>query len=195
MVARRIRIGDTSAVATALHLTSPNDFSHASWTTGPLSTNCPGTGELAPDGVATTASPVNSTVTGGYAATRTTIPITMVSMTHYSLTGYVKSIVTPVWLLVTIIDSLSSPTGYAQFWINATAGSGAAGDSLGTTGGVIDSFAVTAAGNNYSKVDMAFHYSSTPSADNSIDLVFSDGNRPNFAPTNLQKFHLWGWGA
>ncbi len=179
---------------TVIQLTAPNDFSDGSWSR--LNCGFNSNNNLAPDNT-NTASAVTCSTSVGFAACRTTIPITMASGTHYSLTGYIKDSTTPVWAEIAIGDSLAGVQGEVEFWVDATSGAGAAGTSTVYGTGVVDSFSVTAAtgpGNNYSKIDMVFHFTSTPASDNYVDIRFVDSNGGT-TPTNLQAFLLWGWGA
>ena len=177
--------------ATVLHLTDPNHFAAgSSWS----AINAVGSNNAntAPD-FTNTAGEITSLTSSGFAAMRATIPITMVSGTLYSLTGYVKNNVVPVWLKVRILDSLASPVSQACCWVDTTANAGAAGTTQ-TVGTVVDSFAVTVSTNNYNKVVFNFHFNTTPAADNFIDLEFCDSNGGT-TPTTSQDFLVWGWGA
>jgi hypothetical protein len=182
---------------TVLHLTSPDDFA-AGGGSGPWGwINCSGSYPTTggPPLFNTTASEIISGTSSGFAAMRTTIPITMVSGTHYSLTGYIKNLVAPVWVAVAIIDSLSTGTNYVIYWVDATSGAGAPGSSQAGGGGVIDSgFTVVPDSNNYSKVVMIFHFTSTPGSDAIVDIRFVDSNSGS-TPTNSQAFFAYQWGA
>src|SRR5258707_1254619 len=72
--------------AAVLHLTDPNHFAAGSSWSG---INATGTNNVtgAPD-FTLTASEITCVTGGGFAAMRATIPITMASMTLYSLTGF-----------------------------------------------------------------------------------------------------------
>ncbi len=185
----------SGAVApTVLQLTSPNDFTHSSWgSAGQINCNR-AYGLTAPD-FTSTASEIVST-SSGFAAARTTIPITMASNTHYSLTGYIKNnVVGPVWMKVLFNDSVAVSANFIAFYINATSGAGAAGTGNAVAGGgVIDSITVTAAGNNYTKAVLVFHFTSTPGSDATVELQFTDSDGGS-SPTVSQDFFVWGWGA
>jgi hypothetical protein len=156
-----------------------------------INAQCSNNANLDPLGT-NTASSIQSNVSSGFAALRATLPITMASGTHYTLNGFASSITPPVWLEVFIGDS-STGTNFVQFWVNTS--TGAVGTTSATAGGVVDSItAVGSAPNSFWQYQVVFHFTSTPAADNFIDMRFVDSDGGG-TPTNSQAFFMWGWGA
>ncbi len=184
-------VPQTSVVAappTPLLLTAPNDFQDAAWV--PFTQFCASNGQLSPTG-SFDASIITAGV-GGFCASRQTLPITLVSGVNYSLRGFILNNNAPVWAEVAIFDGVSEEV---DWWLDSTSGAGATGTTSHTANGVIDAgFAATLVGNNYTQFDMFFHFTSTPSSANLIDIRSVDSNGGT-TPTNAQSFFVWGWGA
>jgi hypothetical protein len=184
--------GGGTVAPTVLHLTAPNNFGDASWSG--LNAVFQNNTSLAPDST-NTASSIQSSAATGFAAFRTTIPITMAAGTHYSLTVYILTQAVPVWAEVAIVGSAASGADIVQYWMDISSGAGAIGSTSTGGAGVIDAgFAATAAGNNYTKFVMNFHFNSGTAADNIVDLRFVDSDGGTNA-TLLQAYFVWGWGA
>lgn len=178
--------GATGVAPTVLHLTSPNDFSNAAWTA--INVGIVSTTQLAPDGSNTASQLICADVVNCFIAQ--TLGVTLTTGVVYSITGYIKSVVIPVWADVLINDN-SSFADYVVGWVNAS--TSATGTTTIVGGGVVDSWATTPDANGYTKAVITFHFTSTPVSSNTFIIGFANADGGS-TPTVGQTFDVWGWG-
>ncbi len=188
MVARRIRIGDTSVSVINITTAQPNNFTTWSRTTAnsPASTTQP-----APDSSNTASEVDGDSGAVFYQVYINTTQNPLVGLQQYKITGYAKPILGATWLLPVIYDGGS--VQFAQYvdLVNRVAGS-----TVNTGSGVVDAISVTDAGSGWTKIEMTGHFPSNSAGTPSLNLQWASANGVTAgAAVAHNTYDFWGWGA
>jgi hypothetical protein len=177
---------------TAIHLTNPNDLGAVQWTPVNVTnvcTNC----QTDPFSVINNAGDIkcNNAGGGGFSVNIYQAVGSLTANTTYEISGYLKPIAGPVWVIAVISDPNNSSDQFGFYFNCATAASGTLiGNGSGAIGGTLDCHNLAAAGNSYVQFTFSGHYTSNSSVNTRFALFLVDGDGTG-APTLNQEFYYY----
>jgi hypothetical protein len=115
--------------------------------------------------------------------------------THYEVSGYLKSVVSPVWMRITINDPSNSFDGWV-FFVNCSTAAvvGTLGGGGGVLGATLDCFSAQLVAHGFVQWTFAGHYTSNSSVNTQVSFQFADTSS-TANPTINQQFYYYQLGA